>query len=179
MSWSDVFAPAIARVPSMARAASVFGLLALAGCNFQPLYGSGQSSLSAYPLTAIEVEEADTRVGQQVRNHLIFLLRGGNAADPEPRYELRMRVRETNQVFAAEELVRTQTAGAVTITVSYSLYEAGNKERIAQGSRTAFASYDRTLQSFANNRAVVDAENRAAREVAEQIRLALAADLKG
>ncbi len=168
------------RMPKLSSLAALAGSVLLASCTFQPLYsGSSDSALSVYPLTAIEVSDVDTRVAQQVRNHLIFLLRGGNAADPRALYELRLRVTDTNRTFASTPSVGGPTAGAVTVTVGYDLYENSRKERIARGSRTATASYDRTLQSFANSRAEIDAENRAARAAAEQIRLALAADLKG
>lgn len=148
----------------------------LQACTFQPLYGSGAAQQSGFALANIRVEEVDTRVGQQVRNHLIFLLSGGS--DPfEPRYLARLRVRDTNNTFAPTRNVRDDTAGSVTVTVSYDLIDSTSNVRIGGGSRIATAAYDRTSQNFANTRAVRDAENRAAREVAELLRLSMAADL--
>ncbi len=152
-------------------------LLALPACQYQPLYGpNSYASQSAETLSLIGVSDVETRVAQQVRNHLIFLLQGGAAA-PQPTYDLKLRVVDNGRLQAAAADVGDTTAGVVTVTASYDLYDLATRTRIANGTRVASASYDRTGQSFANSRAVRDAENRAAREVAEQIRLALAADI--
>jgi len=58
-----------------------------------------------------------------------------------------------------------------------SIYDFASKQIIHRGSRFASAAYDKTSQSFASERAQRDAENRAAREVAEQLRFAIASDL--
>lgn len=167
-------------VPFLIRSSILaFALLAFAGCTFQPLYGSADYSTGqgSYALSQVSVANVDTRVGQQVRNHLIFLLQGGRESI-ETRYLVRLRVVGINQKFAAVENVRNQTAGNVTVRVSYELLDKSTYTRIADGNRVAVASYDRTEQNFANSRAVRDAENRAAKEAAEKVRLALAADLR-
>lgn len=156
-----------------------FALLAISGCTFQPLYGSADYSngQGSYALSQVSVANVDTRVGQQVRNHLIFLLQGGRDNN-ETRYLVRLRVVSNDQRFTSVQRVRDRTAGNVTVRVSYELRDKFTYTRIADGNRVAVASYDRTEQSFANSRAVRDAENRAAKEAAEQVRLALAADLR-
>ena len=152
-------------------------LLALPACVYQPLYGpNSYAPDGGFPLSQIAVADVDTRVAQQVRNHLIFLLQGG-ATPPQPVYDLRLRVTDTSRLQAAAADVSNNTAGVVTVTVSYDLFNMSNHTRVANGTRVASASFDRTGQSFANERAVRDAQNRAAREVAEQVRLALAADI--
>lgn len=153
--------------------------LFVSGCTFQPLYGSNGNlggSQTGYALSAIAVEEVDNRVAQQVRNHLIFLLAGGQQT-VDSRYVARLRVRDTNNTFAPTRNQRDDTAGSVTVTVSYDLIETATNRQVGTGSRNATASYDRTSQNFANDRSVRDAENRAAREVAELLRLAFAANL--
>ena len=50
-------------------------------------------------------------------------------------------------------------------------------KRIAAGKRNVSASFDRPRQEFARLRAERDAENRAARELAELLRLAIAQDM--
>ena len=153
-------------------------LLAPAACVYQPLYGTNSYApdSASYALSQISVAEIDNWAGQQVRNHLIFLLQGGRQA-PDPIYQLRLRVSDTKRFNATSRIVSDTTAGAVTVTVSYELIRIDGYTRVASGSRQASANFDRTGQSFANERAVRDAEQRAAREVAEQLRLALAADL--
>ncbi len=53
--------------------------IALAACTVQPLYGptpTGQAVVTT--VASIGIEPADTRVGQQIRNALIFDLDGGD-----------------------------------------------------------------------------------------------------
>jgi len=176
MSWSDWKSPSLLRVLAVAAPALA------AGCVWQPLYGAqsvaSDTAPAGYALQQVYVGEVNTRVGQQVRNQLIFLLQGGKD-NPETPYEVRLRVVATPISYAAVKDVRDFTVGSVSVTASYDLFEKATMKRLAAGNRTATASYDRTNQNFANNRALRDAETRAAREVAEQLRLALAADLAG
>jgi LPS-assembly lipoprotein len=170
----------VARLRWTASAGLVAAALVLGGCTWQPLYstsGRADSGLAASPLSQVSVTPVDTRVAQQVRNHLIFLLQGGRDAE-KTRYRLQLRVTEIRNEFAAVENIRDFTASSITVTASYDLIDTTNNTRVAGGSRVATATFDRTGQSFANERASRDAENRAAREAAEQLRLAIAADLK-
>lgn len=148
--------------------------LVVSGCVYQPLYGSSGAD---DVLSQIWVEEVDTRTAQQLRNHLIFLLQGGRD-NRETRYLARLRVVDSSRQFAAVKNLRYDTAGSVTVSVSYDLIDTNGNVRVAGGSRVATASFDRTGQSFANSRALRDAQNRAAREAAEKLRLAFAADLR-
>ena len=164
------------------KAGLVIGLLAaaaLSSCQFQPLYGTSPNvgGSSSTLLSQIGVDEVETRVGQQVRNHLLFLLNGGNEA-AEPKYTARLQVSAFERKTAASSTIGGKTAGFVTVTASYSLTEGSAKEPISSGSRKASAHFDRTSQIFANQRAVRDAENRAGIEVAEKLRFAFASALR-
>jgi len=162
-----------------ARAATLLLFAILSACQFQPLYGERTSSLqNGTNLSGVSVSQVDTRVGQQVRNHLLFLLDGGYT-NPEKTHEARIRVNSNNKQFASVQGEQDSTSGSVTVIVTYDLVDLATGKAIANGSRQAFASYDRTGQVFANERAVRDAENRAARETAESLRLAIASDLSG
>ena len=149
----------------------------LASCQFQPLYGN-QSTLSGSTsqLSAVDVSQVNSRVGQQVRNHLLFLLNGG-FGNTEKTHEANIRVTWNNRQLAAIQGVRDNVSGTVTVIVSYDLINLSDGSIVASGSRQAEAAYDRTGQVFANVRAERDAENRASKEVAESIRLAIASDL--
>jgi LPS-assembly lipoprotein len=163
-----------------ASAVLIASTLLLVACTWQPLYstsGRADTGLAASPLSQVSVSPVDSRVGQQVRNHLIFLLQGGRDAE-KARYRLQLRVTDIRNEYAAVENIRDFTAGSITVTASYDLIDTTTNTRVAGASRVATATYDRTGQSFANERASRDAENRASREAAEQLRLAIAADLK-
>ncbi|MEM7215940.1 MAG: hypothetical protein AAF423_10395, partial [Pseudomonadota bacterium] len=62
------------------RIVAVLLFAALTACQFQPLYGEQSASLSSGPnLSAVSVSQVNSRVAQQVRNHLIFLLHGNSS----------------------------------------------------------------------------------------------------
>jgi LPS-assembly lipoprotein len=69
------------------------------------------------------------------------------------------------------------SAGIVTLTADYRLTEVSTGKLVGAGKRSISSSFDRPKQEFATYRAELDAENRAARELAEILRLALAQDL--
>ncbi len=154
---------------------AIFAVLFLSACQFQPLYGERTPGQGG-GLEQVGVASVDSRVGQQVRNHLLFLLNGGFASS-EKTHEARLRVSYNNILSASLPSVADSTAGTVTVNVSYDLVDLATNEIIASGSRDATASYDRTGQVLANNRATRDAENRAAKEAAEVLRLAIASHI--
>ena len=69
------------------------------------------------------------------------------------------------------------TSGTVTIFSNYVLVDAATQEPVARGRRQITSQYDIPDQEFAAYRAQRDAENRAARELAELLQLAIAQDL--
>lgn len=161
----------------LSKAFAIVSVLILAGCQFQPLYGNRTAiSQSGSGLANVSVSQVNTRVAQQVRNHLIFLMHG-NSSNAEKTHEARIRVSWVNKQLASIQGVRDSTSGNVTVTASYTLVDLATGKSVADGTRQSIASYDRTGQVFANERAERDAQNRAAKEAAESLRLAIAADL--
>ena len=154
---------------------AVIAVLVLSACQFQPLHGDRAASQSG-GLEHVGVASVDSRVAQQVRNHLLFLLNGGFASS-EKTHEARLSVNFNNQLSASLPSVEDSTAGTVTVRARYNLVDLKTNETVASGTRDATASYDRTGQVLANNRATRDAENRAAKEAAEALRLAIASHL--
>jgi LPS-assembly lipoprotein len=166
------------------------GLAALAvlsaGCTVQPLYGTGPVSAAGAPassmaveLASIEVAPVDNRVGLEMRNHLIFLLTGGGGRTENPRYRLEVgaRARSTAAARIVGRVDDEPTSRVVTVTATYRLVEARTGRLVGTGTRSAMAAYDLSRQQFSALRAGRDAEDRGAREVAELIRMAVAADL--
>ena len=155
----------------------VISLLAIASCTVQPLNAvKPDAALSPTAYSNIEILDVSNRVGQQVRNNLIFALNGGK----QPIGAVHsLKIVAVVRIAAISVVTSTKapTAAQVTVSVTYTLKEKAKDEIIATGVRQAIASYDRTNQSFANQRAERDAENRAANEVAEQLRLVIAATL--
>jgi len=158
--------------------------LTAAGCTVRPLYSDaplGNSSVSAKAeLASIAVKPVNTRYAQQVRNNLIFALYGGAQAPAAPAYSLALNVTELVQSAAIVQVTTDTdqpTAGTVTLTAAYTLTDARTGKAVATGKRSISSSYDKPSQEFASYRAQIDAENRAARELADLLRLGLAQDL--
>lgn len=179
------------RRDGLARRAAVAGvLMALAvatGCTVRPLYGdvtaatTQRGGVSAAKLAAIDIRPIEDRVAQEVRNHLIFLFNGGAGQPASPLYTLDLGVR-TLRASAATVQPATDdlepTAAVVTLRGSYVLSDARTGDRISAGVRSVQASYDISRQAFAALRAERDAQNRAARELAELLRLVIAQELE-
>ena len=70
------------------------------------------------------------------------------------------------------------TAGSVRLVGRYVLKDTETDKTAARGERSASAFFDRPPQLFAEDRAQRDAVNRAARELAEFIRLDVMMELK-
>ena len=154
---------------------AILALLILNACQFQPLHGDRAAGRGG-GLEHVGVDFVDSRVAQQVRNHLLFLFNGGFAST-EKTHEVKLSVRSNDKQTSSLPSVEDSTAGTVTVIVNYEIIDLKNQEILAKGKRDSAASYDRTGQVFANNRAVRDAENRAAKEAAEAVRLAVSAHM--
>jgi LPS-assembly lipoprotein len=147
--------------------------MSLAACTVQPLYGPTPSGSSVpEALTRITIDPVDTRVAQEVRNKLIFDLTGG-AAIRDPVYRMRLIV-TSSEIPLGVTPVESAPAYSVTVTATYALVAIGSDDIILRATARGTASYDRVNQVFANVRAKLDAENRAAALVADEIRLRVA-----
>ncbi len=156
---------------------------AAAGCTVRPLYSEGAAS-AARPgapaaLSSIVIKPVETRHAQEVRNHLIFLFNGGAGQPADARYELTLLVGRVTESAASVQRAqrREPTAGTLILTGSYVLKDVKTGAAVASGRRSMSAFYDRPRQEFAVMRAERDAADRAARELAEQLQLAIAQQL--
>jgi len=151
----------------------------LSACGFQPLYGSNTTTASgarlAETMSSVDVTPIPGRVGQKLRNELIFSNTGGNYA-AESRYQLNIAIRES----VIDQLVQItgDARGQVyQLQASYKLINVATGKLIYQGTAVSRAPYNRYQEIFANVRARYNAEDRAARTVSESIKTQLAAFL--
>ncbi|NVO12987.1 MAG: hypothetical protein HXX10_03020 [Rhodoplanes sp.] len=167
-----------------ARSLVVLALAApLAGC-FQPLYGSRtldggpavNASLSQIDVAQIPAGNStpEARIAVELRNQLVFGLSGGNPAPPTHRLDIRISSTRTSVI------VDTTTALAnvenYRLTASFSLVDLQTGKPVVTDTAFGQVSYDipGQQQRFARQRALRDAENRAAGVMAETIRNRLA-----
>ena len=167
------------RLPSRVGMRALFVLaagLALSGC-IQPLYGSlAAGGDVAGELQAIKVDDIPGRTGHYLGNELIFALNGTGAQVPA-KYHLKVTLFETVQTPLLDTVAGYPTAANIVVNADYQLLPAGGGEPVATGKLTALEGYDRTSQRFANLRAAQDAEIRAAKTLADQLRIRIAAAL--
>ncbi|KRB20977.1 MULTISPECIES: LPS assembly lipoprotein LptE [Mesorhizobium] len=184
MSLPDREKTELSRLLRRVALAGLVGSLALvSACTVRPLYSSAPlttgSSANA-ELASIAIKPVKTRYAQQVRNNLIFGFGRGAGEPASPLYSLDLSVSEAVESSALVQVGTDEdepTAGSVTLTASYTLTDAKTGVVITVGKRAITSSFDRPRQEFASYRAQIDAENRAARELAEALQLSIAQDL--
>ena len=153
-------------------ASALFMVAALSACQVRPLYG--EASGTGTQLAAIGFSDASHRVGQVVRNHLIFLTSGGKGEALDPQYSVQLNVTSIySDILDDEDAIGLQP-GRVVVSGTYVLTRVSDGEVLKRGSRRATSLLDVSRQEFAELRSVRDAENRASRELAEFIRADLA-----
>ncbi|MDP1909168.1 MAG: LPS assembly lipoprotein LptE, partial [Hyphomicrobium sp.] len=178
MSWPEF--------PRSIRLLAALGLAALvAGC-FQPLYGDrtvsvGTSSISD-KLSAVEVapvkESAGNRLGRvgvEMRDQLLFNLTGGGPA-PSSAYRLEVSLTATQlQVIVDINSARPEIQN-YGINANYVLIDNATGKPVVRDTTFARVSYNipGQQQRFAGDRGLRDAENRAAKVIADNIRNRLA-----
>lgn len=153
----------------------------VAGCGdsgFRPLYAS--SSLSGADvnekLAKLEVAPIPGRVGQRVRNELIFQSTGGGYAAEQPAYRLEIVL--TESISATLVQIDGNSSGSVyNLKARFRLVRIDDRSVALEGDSYGRVAFQRFDSVFSNVRARQDAENRAARNVADDLKSRLAAYL--
>jgi LPS-assembly lipoprotein len=163
----------------LARRAGIVSILVstafLSGCQVRPLYS--ESTGVVQKLGSVGFSPATSRVGQEVRNHLIFLASRGAGEPEKPDYMVDMQVSSAVADTLLVQSSDTSRAGRVTVSVSYTLRATKDNQVIKAGNRSSTALVDFPSQEFAKQRAILDAENRAADQAAEFVGADIAAAL--
>jgi LPS-assembly lipoprotein len=164
------------------RLACVAGLaLSLSAC-FRPLYGptaSGetvQALLAAVQVDDVAMAQGQERLGHYLRSELIFEL-DGSGQPASKRYRLKLSGSEIVQTPIVSSTTGRAEAGTLVANIKYSLEDMAGAKVYTEGVATSTATYDRSVQRFASQRAARDAEIRLASVLADQIKTRLAAVL--
>ncbi|MBB4433901.1 LPS assembly lipoprotein LptE [Rhizobium esperanzae] len=147
----------------------------LSACQVRPLYSENSGVVEK--LSSVGFSEAGSRVEQQVRNRLIFLASRGAGEAVNPQYQVELHATAAVADTLLAESSDTSKAGRVTVTVTYTLRATTDNHVIKAGSRATTALVDFPDQEFAKQRAIRDAQNRAADRVAEFVGADIAAAL--
>jgi LPS-assembly lipoprotein len=153
------------------------GTLLLSGCGFQPLYGPTASGEQlSEVMKSVDINTVPGRVGQRIRNELIFRTTGGGYESDRPKYRLDIALRESLQHTLISR--EGDPEGAIYQVYSeYKLVRLADNKVVLEGHSNARAAYDKVESVFNDIRAKRDAEDRASRTIAEAIRTRVAAFL--
>ena len=151
---------------------TILALVLLAGCGFQPLYGTTASGGGATEkLGQIRVDPIPDRIGQQIRNFLLDRLNPyGQPARPVYRLIVEPTVLSTDLGIERDE---TATRALLQLNVQYSLLESASGRVVFSATARSTNSFNIVDSDFATKSAETDALERAAREVSDAIRIRL------
>src|SRR3982751_1662590 len=174
----------LARTRIAVRLIAVAALAALtAGC-FQPMYAErndGKPGLRE-KLMGVEIPPVDknnasreARIQVEIRNALAFKLYG-NATGMPPTHKLVIRFTTSRSSLILDPATALPAVENYGIDTQYNLIDIPTNTSVMTGTTFSRVSYDvpGQLQRFARQRALRDAEDRAANEVAENIQTRLA-----
>ena len=160
------------------------GLLSLSvsGCGFHPLYGTtAHGSNLTQVMKSIQVATIPSRVGQRLRNELVFETTGGG--EPvAPVYRLDIAIRESLRNTLVTQAGQP-TGQVYELNAEFRLVRIKDNETIFKGASTEDASFDlagvtgNAGSIYGDVRARIDAENRAARSLADTLKTRIAAFL--
>jgi len=167
------------------RQAGALALAASLGGCFQPLYGDhaldGGPNLRA-ALGQVTVQQIsanpgtdEARVAVELRNALIFDLTGGGEGS-RPAYSLQVRMSPTLADIIVDTTTTRPAIENYGLTATYTLTEIASGKVVVNSQTFARVSYDipGQEQRFARLRGLRDAETRAAKVIADNIRTRLA-----
>ncbi|MFQ5626361.1 MAG: hypothetical protein ACE5FM_06880 [Methyloligellaceae bacterium] len=171
--------PEVSHPQNRRRVLALIGCALLAGPALtacQPLYSNTQSGARLRDVMAgLEITEIPGRVGQRVRNELIFTSTGGGrSADALYRLDISVRESVTDTLVARSGSIQSQL---YNLDAQFKLIRIADNQMMLEGRSVGRATFDRFRPIFSNVRARIDAENRAARVVADGIRTRIAAFL--
>jgi LPS-assembly lipoprotein len=161
-------------------------LAALAAGCFQPMYG--ERSFNGSPglrsaLASVDVAQIDgppgtpvARLGVEVRNELTYALtNGASALPPTHRLDVILRPPSSNSLIVDPSTARTEF-DIVVLDATYKLVDLRSAKQVMDGTATVRTSFDvpGQQQRYAMLRGQRDAQSRAAKVIAEQIRNRLA-----
>jgi LPS-assembly lipoprotein len=155
----------VARAAVLAAAA-----LSLAGCGFRPLYAVGTTpdGMSSY-FGQVHVDPIPGRQGVHLRNQLLDAMTP-DGTPTNAAYNLNVQLSDTKEGLAIQENTQI-TRYNYTLTAKYELRDAVSNEVLDKGTARAIAAYNVVDSQFGTQAAERDAQERAAREVGEDIRL--------
>ena len=172
-------------VSSLIRLAAAIAIAGTAAACFQPLYGE-RTLAGGVPLrdvmAAVDVVQIDapkgsplSRIAVETRNELVFELTGGSGPAPHT-HRLVIRLAPSTAILIVDPTSQRNEYENFGLDANYTLVEIVNNKQVVNGFATTRVTYTvpGLQQRFTKARAARDAETRAAKLIADQIRTRLA-----
>ena len=152
-------------------AAALVVALAVAGCGFEPLYGQKSVGDLESQFSSVKIQTISGRVGQQVHNYLLDRI--NSEGRPESPLYLLLVTLDVQQVRLGIEQDETATRAKVVVRAGVQLQDIATGEVLLNRSARSTNSYNIVDSAVATRSAELDAIDRAAREVSDEIRVML------
>lgn len=167
MSWSR----------SRVAATAVALCLALTACGFHPLYGRSSKAASAVQLASVYVPPLPDREGQLVHTYLV---RSFNPDHRSGATRYRLDIGLTSQVTnLGIRKDQTATRANLTLSAKVQLRDVASNKVVYHTTSIVVVSYNLAEARFATVAAKQDADERAARTIADEITTQIAVFLAG
>lgn len=153
------------------RLAGLLALVLLAGCSFRPLYGGKPGTELRRALATVEIAPQDGDIGQTLRNELIDEI-NPTGIDAAAVYRLEIDT-ETAENALLIQLDDTATRYDLSLAANFRIVRKTDAAVLYRSAVRRVASYNVRDEPFATLVARQDAERRAAREIAREIRARL------
>ncbi len=159
--------------------AVVVAALSVAGCTsgFQPMHASfGPGGGVSEKMKAVRVTAIPGRVGQRIRNELLFQTTGDGHTTEASKYRLDVAISE-RVTSAIVDREGDSLNRIYSLDATFRLVDLETNQVALTGSSFGRASFQRTSSVFSNVRSQRDAQNRAASTVATDLKARLEAYL--
>ncbi|MGD9507699.1 MAG: LPS assembly lipoprotein LptE [Geminicoccaceae bacterium] len=147
------------------------GLLGLGACGLQPIYGRSEARKVVPVLASIDVTQLYGRRGQYLRSYLLDEL-NPEGVRLSPEYQLDITLRQESNALAIQ-LDNTPTRANLALGAAFTLRRRADGAVVFDSAVRRVVSYNIRSDPFATLITEQDAERRAAKEVARQIRTQL------
>jgi LPS-assembly lipoprotein len=158
----------------MSKLALVVVVASLTGCGFKPLYGVSSGTDPSAALAGVSIPEPKARFTQLIRTNLLSSM--GQDGGGIYRLELSQTVSDSAVIRSKPGLNQREL---LQVSVSYRLLETKTGKLLTHGSTFANVPFDRVNSEFANVQAQSNATQRAANQVADDIRTRVAVYFAG
>ncbi len=166
----------------MPRLLSVVAIsLLVSACGFTPLYGSNAGNRAAeesLSSIAVEAPTGEERLNKLVQVALIDALAPDGTRTSAPLYKLEIRLRDSRRGLLIQDDTSI-TRYNFRVTATWRLTDPAGGRVVTEGKATSTVSYNVADSPFSTVIAREDAERRAVRELADEIRLRLVMALSG